>query len=459
MAKQKIDVSGYQNWEKINMPNGQVLYAVPGSGYAYDPFASKHAGHSVFYENPKPKLDAIKQQQQAASPTGQLLAQGGVLAGTLGGAWALDKWGPTAPVGAPTLLPNGNLATQLTDGTIKITNTTTGAVVPQSAGQATSAQQSFVNSAVADLPTGAIGQAVTESGAPGYMMADGSIVPQSQGLFGMGNLATGALGAAGLGAGLYGAYQANQNENPLMGAVSGAGAGAGASALGTALGLSAIPGIGWLAGGGALLGLGAGLLGKIGDKDRWKTEANRANKLAEQGIYVPPELLGSLNAQTKGRSRRELTRADLPDDFIGRDSQGNWVNNKFALSRDEKDLRGEDIVNYSSFAEKDPEWFKKPLEERIGYAQKLLDAGVVREHHSTIDVDWKKAEKAGALGLGQAAPAVATTAALAGPNKTALTPQEAQRSRTASPGIGLDGKRLSPKEMGKILARRSDARM
>ena len=54
------------------------------------------------------------------------------------------------------------------------------------------------------------------------------------------------------------------------------------------------------------------------------------------------------------------------------------------------DLRGEDIVNYATFAENDPDWFKKPLEQRLAIANGALQAGAVKEHHGTVDVDWKK---------------------------------------------------------------------
>jgi hypothetical protein len=254
------------------------------------------------------------------------------------------------------------------------------------------ATEAATNAAVtAGVPTAAAAapEAVASAINGGTILADGTVVaPAGQGLFGLGSAATGALGAAGMAAGAYGVGQAYKNKDPLGGALSGAGMGLGASALGTSLALSWVPGIGWMAAGGALLGLGAGLLGKMGDKDEWKKEQKKFQKLGEAGIYVPENLLAEM--PTRGRSKEELIRQDKPIDFIGRDEQGQWVNNKFAETRNEADLRPEDIVNYAAFAEKDPEWFKKPLDQRLAEADRVLKAGAVREAKGSITIDWGK---------------------------------------------------------------------
>lgn len=257
--------------------------------------------------------------------------------------------------------------------------------------ESTPAAATNVMPAAATGATAATGaaDAVASAVGGGTILADGTVVPAaSPGLFGLGSAATGALGAAGLGMGAYGVSQAYKNKDPLGGALSGAGMGLGASALGTSLALSWVPGIGWMAAGGALLGLGAGLLGKMGDKDEWKKERKKFEKLGEAGIYIPENLLAEL--PTKGRSKEELIRQDKPADFVGRDEQGQWVNNKFADSRNEADLRPEDIVNYAAFAEKDPEWFKKPLDQRLAEADRVLKAGAVREAKGSITIDWNK---------------------------------------------------------------------
>jgi hypothetical protein len=94
---------------------------------------------------------------------------------------------------------------------------------------------------------------------------------------------------------------------------------------------------------------------------------------------------------TKGRSKSELVNPKYAADFTGQTSDG-FVNNKFANSRNESDLRPEDIWGYASFFEKyGNDWTGKFNEQqRRDIAQKALDAGAVREHHGTIDIDWNK---------------------------------------------------------------------
>ena len=125
------------------------------------------------------------------------------------------------------------------------------------------------------------------------------------------------------------------------------------------------------------------LINKLGDKDRWKTEGNRLNKLADNGIFVPEDLIAAM--PTKGRSKDELVAIEQ--------ARGDAGNVKFAESRKESDLRPVDIIGYATFAENDPEWFKRPMEERLATAQKALDSGAVREHRGTVDVDWTKVNK------------------------------------------------------------------
>ena len=126
----------------------------------------------------------------------------------------------------------------------------------------------------------------------------------------------------------------------------------------------------------------------FGNKHEWKTEKNKLNKLKDKGVYIP-EGLAAANLN-KAQGRNAGYRQELAPDFVGRDSEGNWVNNKFAKSRNVADLHPEDIVNYAAFAEKDPDWFKKPLDQRLQVADQALRAGAVSEGKGSIKVDWKK---------------------------------------------------------------------
>lgn len=210
--------------------------------------------------------------------------------------------------------------------------------------------------------------------------------PAGGGLFSLGGI--GSAGNAILpAAGAYGFHDlfsgGSENLSPGSGAIQGAASGA---AIGSYFGPVGA-GIGAVAGG--MIGLGKSL---FGDKDTWKKEKNALQGLVDQGIYVPQGLIDSM--PTKGRKKEELIRKDLPTDFVGRDNSGNWVNNKFAQSRNEADLTGVDVVNFSAWAENDPDWFRKPLEQRIQIAQQAVDAGAVNEHHGTIDVDFSKFSQA-----------------------------------------------------------------
>jgi hypothetical protein len=201
--------------------------------------------------------------------------------------------------------------------------------------------------------------------------------------------ATPVLGALGTAAGAYGAYESIKNKDPLGAGLSGAGAGLGLNALGLALGPA-----GWAA------MIAAPVLGAIAnkhlDKQRWKTEGKALGKLAKKGVFIPQNLRDSMPSGPREKS--QLIRKDLAADFVGRDAAQNWVNNKFAETRNEADLRPEDIVNYAAFAENDKDWFNKSLDDRLIKAKQALDAQAVREKRGSISVDWNKV--AGALANG-----------------------------------------------------------
>lgn len=214
--------------------------------------------------------------------------------------------------------------------------------------------------------------------------------------------ASGTLGtlgsvASGLG-GLYSMYKGGdmvldankvggvkgRQGGAIGGATAGLGTGLALNALGFALGP-----IGWA---GILAGglLGGGLAGsRLGDKDMWKTEGKRLGKLLDKGVSIP-ESLQLPRQLTKGRKLKDLINPNLPADYVGVSPQYGWTNNQFANTRNEKDLRPEDIWGYSAFFEKyGNDWLGKFNEQqRREIAQKALDAGAVNEHHGTIDITW-----------------------------------------------------------------------
>lgn len=127
----------------------------------------------------------------------------------------------------------------------------------------------------------------------------------------------------------------------------------------------------------------SGLLGAaFGDKDRFLTERRKLDDLQSSGVYIPENVYAETDLK-KGQSDEELIA----------NAKARGGNVKFAGSRKESDLTGKDIVNYATFAEKDPEWFRKPIEERIALAQDALDSKAVREHHGTVSIDWGKVKQ------------------------------------------------------------------
>lgn len=124
----------------------------------------------------------------------------------------------------------------------------------------------------------------------------------------------------------------------------------------------------------------------FGDKDMYLKEHRRLLDLQKQGIDVPEALLESTRL-SKGRSKDELIAIEER-----RASEGLPSNVEFARKRDESLLKPQDIVGYSTFMKQyGNDWFGKFNDaQRNDIAQRALDAGAVREHHGTIDVDWKK---------------------------------------------------------------------
>lgn len=146
-------------------------------------------------------------------------------------------------------------------------------------------------------------------------------------------------------------------------------------------------------------------MSKLWTSDKWKTEGNRLRKLQEQGVEIP-EGFSLPTILPRGRTKDELVRKDLPEDFVGFSPEGEWVNNKFARSRDVKDLKGTDIVGYSAWFEKyGNDWMKLKPEQREQIAQTALSNNAVKEHSGTIDIQWspqleEQINKISPLGVG-----------------------------------------------------------
>lgn len=134
-------------------------------------------------------------------------------------------------------------------------------------------------------------------------------------------------------------------------------------------GLSLIPGVG------KALGL---------DRETTDDERKRRFKqLQDKGVRTHHSVTGEDPTKAGGQFRK-----DIGEDFIGFDDNGTWVNNKFAKSRDVKDLRAEDIWGHFAFYENfGNDWLEGLNEgERRAIAQGLLDDGRISEGRGQIEI-------------------------------------------------------------------------
>jgi hypothetical protein len=131
-------------------------------------------------------------------------------------------------------------------------------------------------------------------------------------------------------------------------------------------------------------------LKKLWDKDSWRGEQTRRGKLAEAGVTGWDQLNAATPQLKKGRSIAELLNPNYANDFQGMTKDAGFVNNKFAGSRNEGDLRPEDIWGYSAFGEKfGNDWLGKFTEDqRRKIAQTALDAGAVKEAKGSVNINF-----------------------------------------------------------------------
>lgn len=242
-----------------------------------------------------------------------------------------------------------------------------------------SAASSAAQGGMSMAPTATEAALQIGAGAP-TQAANMSVAPALPGAFdlaGIGSAGNFLLPAAGALGAYHTAFKpsGSYGKNALKGAASGAAMGSYFGPPGAVVG-------------GVLGGLGGFAASKFRDKDQWKTEGNRLDKLTKDGAYIPEHLRAEM--PTKGRSYESMMNQSVDPDFIGFDPSGRWTNNKFNMSRNVADLRPEDIVNYATFAERDKDWFRKDMNERLAFADKTLKAGAVTEGKGSVNVDWKK---------------------------------------------------------------------
>lgn len=113
------------------------------------------------------------------------------------------------------------------------------------------------------------------------------------------------------------------------------------------------------------------------EKERW-------DRLKSYGFDVPkPEWVDTKDAALKAQDKT------LAKDYVGYNEQGKWVNNKFANSGKDQDLRPQDIYEFAT----NFETFGRPYqvlsdEKKQQIMDIALQNNLVREQKGTVDIAW-----------------------------------------------------------------------
>jgi len=176
----------------------------------------------------------------------------------------------------------------------------------------------------------------------------------------------------------------NKRQGATAGAKAGATLGAGTAGLLGKAGLIALGPLG--IGAGLLLGAGGGaLLGKLFSPRQKNLEKERWKRLEKYYGFtgLKPEWVDTKDAALKAQDKT------MSKDFVGYNDKGQWVNNKFANSGKDADLKAQDIqqfaTNFETFGK---EYSALPEEKKLQMMQIALDNGLVREHKGTVDIAW-----------------------------------------------------------------------
>ena len=145
-------------------------------------------------------------------------------------------------------------------------------------------------------------------------------------------------------------------------------------------------------------------LGKAGVFGRASTtmfnEQERMEKLLKEGVIDESMVKDRARFGPKGTKSDQGYREDMGADFIGltdkagtgsgeiqESGPGQWLNNKFAKSRNTSDLMAEDIWGYAAFNERfGKDWMGTSEENRRNAANKALEMGLVQEGKGTINI-------------------------------------------------------------------------
>ena len=140
------------------------------------------------------------------------------------------------------------------------------------------------------------------------------------------------------------------------------------------------------AGIGAALGAATGAIaGSIWSPRKKNIEKERWNRLEKYYGFtgLKPEWVDTKDAALKAQDKT------LSKDFVGYNDKGQWVNNKFANSGKDADLKAQDIqqfaTNFETFGK---EYSVLPEEKKLQMMDIALRNGLVTEQKGTVDINW-----------------------------------------------------------------------
>lgn len=224
-------------------------------------------------------------------------------------------------------------------------------------------------------------QAATQAGAQAGTQAAGQTAAQTGAQTTASTAASAAGTVAGIAGAAKGAYDLSRVINKRQGATSGAVSGA---STGAAIGTMIAPGIGTLIGAG-IGAIGGATLGKLFSPRPKNYEKERWERLRKYyGFDVPkPDWVDTKDAALKAQDK------SLSKDFVGYNDKGQWVNNKFATTGLDSDLRPQDIqefaTNFETFGK---EYQALPEEKRLQIMDIALRNNLVNEQKGTVDIAW-----------------------------------------------------------------------
>lgn len=127
------------------------------------------------------------------------------------------------------------------------------------------------------------------------------------------------------------------------------------------------------------------LASRLWTSDKWKKEGNRLKALQNSGVDIP-EWAQARMFQKRGAKKSELINPNYDVNFQGNTAQG-YVDNLFENTRDESKMAPQTMEKYAVWAEKRPDWFKLSEAQRQAATLAARDAGALREHHGTLDIN------------------------------------------------------------------------